>query len=267
MPELPEVQTVLNGVVEYLKPRRIQGLECFYPGTVRIDPRVGKKPFPASLEGHARRGKYMLLHLSGGNSLIVHLRMTGKLVRGNDKDAASTHERACFMLARGERLHFIDPRTFGKIILCRTSDLNEFLPHLGFEPLQQDFTPGALGKALARRKMPVKSAIMDQRIIAGLGNIYACEILYRAGIDPDKPAGSLSPSELRKLVRHTKEVLTEAIAQNGTSISDFRRVDDKQGGFQDFLKVYQKQTCPKGHKIEKKRHGGRGTFYCPQCQK
>jgi formamidopyrimidine-DNA glycosylase len=267
MPELPEVQTVLNGVVEYLKSRKIMGLECFYPGTVRIDPRVGKKPFPASVTGHSRRGKYMLLHLSGGNSLIIHLRMTGKLVRGKDKDASSIHERACFMLARGERLHFIDPRTFGKIVLCRTDDIQEFLPHLGFEPLEDEFTSNALANALARRKMPVKNAIMDQRIIAGLGNIYACEILYRAGIDPDTPAGSLSKASLQKLVLHTKQVLTEALEQNGTSISDFRRIDDKQGGFQDFLMVYQKETCPKGHKVLKKRHGGRGTFYCPVCQK
>jgi len=267
MPELPEVQTVLDGVAKILSTRGIESLECMYPGTVKIAPNVGKKPFPAKVESHIRRGKYIILRLSGGNSLIIHLRMTGKLVHESSSTGTHIHERACFLLTDGGLLRFIDPRTFGKIILCRTDDESSFMPALGLEPLEGGFTPAALGLMLKGRKMPIKSAIMDQRLIAGLGNIYACEALYRAGIHPDTPAGSLAPKALAKLVKQIRLVLSEAIAQNGTSISDFRRVDDKQGGFQNFLQVYQKEVCPRGHPIHKARHSGRGTFFCPVCQK
>lgn len=267
MPELPEVQTVLNGVAGVLSTRRIEGLECLYPGTVIIASNVGEKPFPAQVTSHLRRGKYMLLRLSGDNSLIIHLRMTGKLVHESSSSGPHIHERACFLLSDGGLLRFIDPRTFGKIILCRTADEHTYIPSLGLEPLDKGFSAGALTLVLKGRKMPIKTAIMDQRLIAGLGNIYACEALYRAGIHPDTPAGMLSPKAMDKLVKQIRQVLTEALAQNGTSISDFRSVDDKRGGFQDFLQVYQKDTCPRGHNVQKTRHGGRGTFYCPLCQK
>jgi formamidopyrimidine-DNA glycosylase len=267
MPELPEVQTVLRGVVKELEGKEIRGLDCFYPGTVVYDPRLPEKPFPARLEGHERRGKYMILHLSGGVSVIIHLRMTGKLVTERAMQGDSPHERACFLLSGREKLHFIDIRTFGKIILCRTENVAEYLPKLGVEPLSDEFGAAKLLQILKGRKTPVKNALLDQSLIAGLGNIYACEILYRAGIHPEKPAGDISPAKLKKLAAETKAVLREAISMNGTSISDFRRVDDKTGQFQHFLRVYQKEICPKGHKVSKIRQGGRGTYFCPVCQK
>jgi len=267
MPELPEVQTVLDGVTEYLKDKEIRGLDCFYPGTVVKDPELAKNPFPARLNGHERRGKYMILHLSGETSLIIHLRMTGKLVQGEAMPGKSPHERACFLLSGGKKLHFIDIRTFGKIVLCKTANLGKFMPDLGIEPLSAGFTGANLARLFARRKTPVKNILMDQSKIAGLGNIYATEILYRSGIHPETPAGEISLPRLSKLAAETKAVLKQAIAMNGTSISDFRRVDDKSGGFQNFLQIYQKDTCPKGHEVKKIKQGGRGTFFCPVCQK
>lgn len=267
MPELPEVQTVLDGVAKVLKGARINGLECFYPGTVIYDPEAQQPVFPATLTGHERRGKYMILRLSGGNSLIIHLRMTGKLVSQANGADTQTHERACILLSGQAKLSFIDIRTFGKIIVCRSKNIAKFMPELGIEPLSAEFTPSLLRGLLKGRKAPIKNALLDQSLIAGLGNIYACEILYRARVRPDAPSGSLSLAKLTRIVAQTKEVLTAAIANNGTSISDYRRVDDKTGQFQNFLQVYQKTTCPRGHAVQKIRQGGRGTFYCPVCQK
>lgn len=267
MPELPEVETVLRGVVNELRGKQIRGLDCFYPGTVVKDPELPEKVFPAKFISHARRGKYMILHLERGVSVIIHLRMTGKLVTDKALADGSPHERACFLLSGLEKLHFIDIRTFGKIVLCKTANLAKFMPELGIEPLSAECDGAHLRELLKGRKTPVKNALLDQRLIAGLGNIYACEILYRAGIDPATPAGQLSLPKLTKLAAETKAVLQEAISMNGTSISDFRRVDDKSGEFQNFLRVYQKATCPRGHKIAKIKQGGRGTFFCPVCQK
>jgi formamidopyrimidine-DNA glycosylase len=267
MPELPEVETVLRGVLSELLDKEIEGLDCLYPGTVIIDPQAGKKPFPARVVSGERRGKYLLLHLSGGHTLIIHLRMTGKLVQSKHLQESSKHERACFRLRGGAKLHFIDIRTFGKIIICRTGNVSQYLPSLGAEPLSEDFTVEYLHKVLHGKKTPVKNALLDQSIIAGLGNIYVCEILYRSKVDPETSAGNLTDKQLRSVVKHTKTVLSEAIANNGTSISDFRRIDDKTGEFQNFLRVYQKETCPKGHPIKRIKQGGRSTFYCPVCQK
>jgi formamidopyrimidine-DNA glycosylase len=267
MPELPEVQTVLDGVVRSIQGKRIQELRCLYPGTVVLDPENGPEPFPASVTASRRRGKYMILHLDSGHSLIIHLRMTGKLVHSKGKAGTDKHERACFLLSGREKLHFIDIRTFGKIILCRTANVESYLPSLGVEPLSADFTPAYLAARLKGRSAPIKNSLLDQSVVAGLGNIYVCEVLYRCGIRPDKPSRDLGPKQLKLLVKHTREVLAEAIAMNGTSVSDFRRVDDKTGEFQNYLRVYQKSLCPRGHEVDNIRLAGRSSFFCPLCQK
>jgi len=266
MPELPEVQTVLNGVVASIGKHKIRSLECFYPGTVIRSPQLSKEPFPARLINHRRRGKYIILDLEGGHSLIIHLRMTGKLVWDKDSGPDHIHERACFHLEGSRRMRFIDPRTFGKIILCPTSEVDTYLPALGAEPLEAEFDAQYLQSRLKGRKMPIKNALLDQKVVAGLGNIYVCEVLYRAKLHPDTPCGEIKLPSLKRIVQHTKTILIEALANNGTSISDFRRVDDKQGGFQEFLRVYQKETCPLGHPIQRTKHAGRGTFFCAVCQ-
>lgn len=267
MPELPEVQTVLDGLIKSLQQKEIRTLDCHYDGTVIHDPEIIQPAFPARTTAFARRGKYMILTLDSGNSLIIHLRMTGKLVHGTAQDSPGKHERACFVLAWEEALHFIDPRTFGKIVICNTKNVQNYLPRLGAEPLDEEFDHHYLKRMLSGRKAPIKNLLLDQRIIAGLGNIYVSEILYRSRVRPDRPAGMITDKELRAIVQDTKAVLREAIDKNGTSISDFRRIDDKSGEFQNFLKVYQKRQCPRGHDIEVIRLAGRGSFFCPICQK
>ncbi len=267
MPELPEVQTVLEGFATTIKDRTISGLECFYPGTVTWYGDAEEKAFPAKMTGYKRLGKYMLVHLDSGYSLIIHLRMTGKLVAAPKADEPLLHERARFSLRGGEVVHFIDPRTFGKIIVCVSDNVREHMPELGMEPLDKDFTAKRLGEVLAKKKAPIKTVLLDQRVIAGLGNIYVCEVLYRTGILPDTPAHELNAKKVEEIVKETVAVLEEAIKMGGTSISDFRRIDDKSGEFQHFLQVYQKEQCPKGHVVQRSVKGGRGTFYCPICQK
>jgi formamidopyrimidine-DNA glycosylase len=142
-----------------------------------------------------------------------------------------------------------------------------YLPPLGPEPLDRSFTYHCLQKAFKKKSAPVKNVLLDQSVVAGLGNIYVCEILYRAKINPETSVNTLKDPQLKQIVKHTKEVLTEAIAQNGTSVSDFRQVDDKTGQFQNFLQVYQKDSCPQGHEIKRIKQAGRSTFYCPVCQK
>ncbi|NLN85090.1 MAG: bifunctional DNA-formamidopyrimidine glycosylase/DNA-(apurinic or apyrimidinic site) lyase [Candidatus Cloacimonetes bacterium] len=266
MPELPEVQTIIDGVTSELKGKQINGLDCFYPGTVIKDPELPEEVFPARFISSRRRGKYIILNLSGGLSVIVHLRMTGKLVVADSQEGPAQHERACFMLSGTQKLRFIDIRTFGKIVLCKTKNVDNFMPGLGMEPLANEFDGQYLQQILKGRRAPIKTLMLDQKLIAGLGNIYVCEILYRAKINPTVPGGQLSLSELKTLAKQTKLVLKEAIAKNGTSISDFRNVDDKTGEFQNFLRVYQKEACPKAHKVAKIKQAGRSTYYCPVCQ-
>jgi formamidopyrimidine-DNA glycosylase len=195
--------------------------------------------------------------------------MTGKLVFEDQIVPIEEykHLRAYFTLENGQRILFIDIRTFGKITLCKTQNLDLFIARLGPEPLTKNFDATYLSQALQNRKSPIKNALLDQRIVAGLGNIYVCEILYRAGIRPETRANIIPLFKLKKIVVHTKDVLLEALAHNGTSISDFRRVDDKSGEFQNFLRVYQKKFCPQGHEISRVKLAGRSSFYCTKCQK
>jgi len=264
MPELPEVQTVLDGVKSVLKGRAITGVECYYPGTLIRDDMPD--PFPAAFVSAYRRGKYMILQLDNDAGIIVHLRMTGKLVYESDPQLPHRHERARICLEGGDALRFIDPRTFGKITLFKWANLDLFLPRLGPEPLGEDFHASYLAQRLKGRSAPIKNLLLDQGIVAGLGNIYVCELLYRSGIRPDLAGAKLKRKQAEKIVQKTREVLTEALAVGGTSISDYRQIDDKTGEFQNFLQVYQKKQCPKGHKLENIRLGGRSSFFCPVCQ-
>ena len=267
MPELPEVQTILNGLEKELKGKIIEGLDSYHNRTLLRDKELSTPPFPAIIIDLERRGKFILIHLENENTIIIHLGMTGKLVLNRASTEISKYERACFIINKKDKLHFIDIRTFGKIIICPNKNVSQYLPELGVEPLSKDFNLSYLRKALKTRKAPIKNILMDQKIIAGLGNIYANEILYRAKINPETPASSLSSQQLSRLINTTKTVLNEAIEKNGTSISDYRRIDDKKGEFQNFLQIYQKTFCPKGHPVQKIKQGGRSTYFCPVCQK
>jgi formamidopyrimidine-DNA glycosylase len=267
MPELPEVETVLRGLRRQIHNMPICHLESLYKGTVIYDKDLNNPVFPAKVDRFERRGKYIILHLESDNALIIHLRMTGKLVYTEEENEELKHVRALLSLTGCARVAFNDIRTFGKIIVTPESKIDAYLPELGPEPLTEHFNDVYLKQALHRKSAPIKNVLLDQSIVAGLGNIYVCEILYRAKVSPEIQSNKLTSAKLKAIVKHTKEVLTEAIAKNGTSISDFRQIDDKTGEFQNFLQVYQKDTCPKGHKIMRIKQAGRSSFYCPVCQK
>lgn len=267
MPELPEVETVLRGLKRKIGNMPICQLETLYTGTVIYDSDILQPLFPAVVEKYERRGKYIILHLASKNALIIHLRMTGKLIYTEEDNEEAKHVRALLSLTGCARVLFNDIRTFGKIIVTPVSKISQYLPKLGPEPLSDDFNANYLKQALQKKSAPIKNVILDQSVVAGLGNIYVCEILYRAKIKPETAAYKLSKTKLESIVKHTKNVLREAIANNGTSVSDYRQIDDKTGQFQNFLMVYQKETCPRGHTIKRIKQAGRSSFYCPVCQK
>ena len=267
MPELPEVETIVKGLEEVLKGKIINSLECYYPGTVIFDANIKAKPFPAKVLELSRRGKYIIITLKRENTIIIHLRMTGKLVFDTLPSEPLKYERARIIMQNGKVLHFIDMRTFGKIIICKQQNLENYLPHMGIEPFSKDFNAIHLKAKLKGKKAAIKTVLLNQSIIAGLGNIYTCEILYRAGLNPLIPAGKLSHKEIVEIIQQTKAVLSEAISLGGTSISDYRNIDDKIGSYKNFLKVYQKQFCPIGHQVNRIKQAGRSTFFCPICQK
>jgi formamidopyrimidine-DNA glycosylase len=267
MPELPEVETVLRGLKQKIGGMPICQLDSLYNGTVIYDPEINQPLFPARVTHYGRRGKYIILHLESDNALIIHLRMTGKLIYTEEDNEEAKHVRALLSLTGCARVLFNDIRTFGKIIVTPIAKIDKYLPKLGPEPLSEEFDWKYLQAAFQKKQAPVKNALLDQSMVAGLGNIYVCEILYRAKINPATAAAKISSVKLKALVQHTKEVLAEAISHNGTSVSDYRQIDDKTGEFQNFLQVYQKENCPKGHKIKRIKQAGRSSFYCPVCQK
>jgi formamidopyrimidine-DNA glycosylase len=262
MPELPEVQTIINELKNKIIGKSITHLEEIEHIIIAISEiKSGEK-----ITGLERRGKYLVI-ITTKHKLIVHLRMTGKMVYSEKLQSPNKYDRVLIHFTDGSYLAFNDMRKFGTMkIYPRKATVAEF-EKLGVEPLSKLFSTQYLSKKLYKKKQPIKNALLDQRVIAGLGNIYASEILFRAGIAPHRAAGDLTWEEVEKVVKTTDEVLREAIAKNGTTVSNYRRVDDKSGEFQNFLRVYQKELCCCGEKIEKLKLAGRSSYYCKKCQK
>ncbi|HNX01103.1 MAG TPA: bifunctional DNA-formamidopyrimidine glycosylase/DNA-(apurinic or apyrimidinic site) lyase [Candidatus Cloacimonadota bacterium] len=267
MPELPEVETVVRGLRDCILNREIEKIESHYPTTVTNHTKIKSLPSLGRILSIDRRGKYIVINTDAGFVILVHLRMTGKLVFDGLCSITGTHVRATFHLKGNNKLCFDDTRTFGKIKIFRQGDSIPDIEKLGVEPLSYLLTSEYLKEKWGNRNAPVKSLMLQQEVIAGLGNIYACEILYRSGVSPLTPGKKLSQKVLDKIVVQTREVMQEAISMNGTSVSDFRRVDEKTGEFQNFLRVYQKKECPKGHTLRIVRIAGRSTYFCPVCQR
>ncbi|MDX2274436.1 MAG: bifunctional DNA-formamidopyrimidine glycosylase/DNA-(apurinic or apyrimidinic site) lyase [Hyphomonadaceae bacterium] len=285
MPELPEVETVRRGLAPALVGKRIAKAK-----TRRADLRF---PFPekfaARLKGRTvstldRRAKYILAHLDNGYVWITHLGMTGRWsIIGAKRQPGDfyyaeppdpTHTHVVVDIEDGARLEFNDPRRFGYMDLIAESELeaHPWFKGLGPEPLSNDFHEGHLKKAFAGKKTSVKAALLDQRVVAGLGNIYVVEALHRAGIAPAKPAGRISAQRLDKLFHSIRLVLEEAIEAGGSTLSDYAGVDGAQGGFQHRFRVYDREgeACPTpdcGGTIARAVQGGRSTFWCPRCQR
>jgi len=273
MPELPEVETVRLGLLPVWEGRRFARVTCYRPDL--------RKPFPEgfaqtltgrTVERLDRRAKYLLVGLSGGMALIVHLGMSGHMIIApEDTGPVGKHDHVVFVTDQGIRVTFTDPRRFGLMDLCGTDDLvrHPLLAALGPEPLSPSFDAQVLAHALAGRSVSIKVALLDQKTVAGLGNIYACESLFRSGIHPERAAGSLSKPKIKALTAAIKAVLTEAIAAGGTTLRDHMRPDGQLGYFQHCFDVYdrQGQSCRCGDTVRRVVQSGRSTFFCPQCQK
>ncbi|MDH5752181.1 MAG: bifunctional DNA-formamidopyrimidine glycosylase/DNA-(apurinic or apyrimidinic site) lyase [Deltaproteobacteria bacterium] len=271
MPELPEVETIVRELNRELPGRRVSRVRIFRGDALEGAP---EEAFRAGLEGRSfgrvsRRGKYLLFALDSGGSMVAHLRMTGKFVLSALPRQPGRHMRVWFELDDGRALVFQDLRCLGTLGLSEDPLAGPPLSRLGMEPLSEDFTAERLATALAGSRSPLKHWLMDQRRIAGLGNIYASEIMFASRLDPVRPAGSLSGPEGRRLHRAVVDILALAVEKNGTTISDYARVDDKSGEFQHFLKVYGRtgQPCPECETpIRRIVQQQRSTFFCPRCQ-
>ncbi|HEY2161436.1 MAG TPA: bifunctional DNA-formamidopyrimidine glycosylase/DNA-(apurinic or apyrimidinic site) lyase [Solirubrobacteraceae bacterium] len=271
MPELPEVETIRRQLAPHLEGRTILGVEIMDPRWTRPDPPapVQEALFGAVIERVGRAGKYLDLSLSDGRHLLIHLRMTGSLLI--DPPEEPRHTRVRFELDDGHRLLYVDPRRFGTGYLlpddaARDAYLGE---RLGVEPFTDAFTAEHLAALGRGRKAPVKAFVLDQRRIAGVGNIYADEALFRAGIHPLRAAGRLTGPQWSRLRDAIEDALAAGIDAKGASIDDFRHVDGARGAFQDRFLVHRRagEPCPRcGRPVRKIVVGGRGTYVCEHCQ-
>lgn len=287
MPELPEVETVRCGLSPVMEGFRIDQADIRRPDL--------RWPFPENMADRLtgqtvlrlrRRSKYILADLSGGESLLIHLGMSGRMLI-SQADMRSTpgvfihahpapekHDHVVLDMSGGARITFNDPRRFGAMDMAPTPDIDahKLLAGLGPEPLGNSFDEPYLIRKLKGRNTPIKSALLDQRIVAGLGNIYVCEALYRAGIAPTRKAGRLSTARIGSLVPIIRDVLNDAILAGGSSLRDYRQADGELGYFQHSFRVYGREGEPCrtdgcADTIRRIVQSGRSSFYCPTCQR
>jgi formamidopyrimidine-DNA glycosylase len=272
LPELPEVEVVRSGLEPLIRNHRIRKMQ--------LHRRTLRYPWPTGmakrLQGRTvlaveRRGKYLLFRLDGPAILVWHLGMTGQFHVLPEKAPPGRHEHAVFAFDDGLSLRYRDMRRFGYAGLLPADawQLHPWFAGLGPEPLGDGFDGAYLLGRCRSRPAPIKQVLMDAAVVVGIGNIYACEALFRAGIDPFRPARRLKPAQVEALVAAVKAVLTEAIAAGGSTISDFVRADGRPGYFRHAFRVYQRQGQPClrcGRPILRRLQAGRGTFYCSGCQ-
>jgi formamidopyrimidine-DNA glycosylase len=271
MPELPEVETIRRTLQPKLLGKQITSGTVLHPRLVQGGTAAAflNKIQGRSFEAIDRRGKYLLFRLSGGLTLGLHLRMTGQLTV---EPASSPLGKAVYLqiiLENGTEMRLCDQRKFGRVFLFSEGQEPPSLIKLGPEPLDEKFTAEVLRDRLSRRTLAIKKALLNQEIVAGIGNIYADEALFAAGIHPVRPSNSLSDEEIKRLHGAIRAILIEAIAQRGTTQRNYCDGEGKPGSYQHFLKVYGRKgepctTC--GAPIAKMNFGGRGTHFCPLCQ-
>ena len=272
MPELPEVETVRRGLEKLILGKTIQSVEVKYPKMIQTDLDAFRQDLPGQeIRSMGRRGKYLLFHLTD-LVLISHLRMEGKYFFYPDEVPLRKHAHVFFHFTDGSTLVYEDVRKFGtmEVIIPELVDSYFLAKKIGPEPTEADFKAPAFQAALKKSKKPIKSALLDQKLVAGLGNIYVDEALWRARIHPARPADSLKSAEVKRLREQIIEVLQLGIEKRGSTIRTYRNALGEDGTMQDFLQVYGKtgQPCARcGSPIEKIKLGGRGTHLCPHCQK
>ncbi|WP_405233169.1 bifunctional DNA-formamidopyrimidine glycosylase/DNA-(apurinic or apyrimidinic site) lyase [Lentisalinibacter salinarum] len=270
MPELPEVETTRRGVEPHLAGRRIAALSVRDP-RLRwpVAPDIAARAQGQRITAVDRRAKYLLIRLESG-SLMLHLGMSGSLRIVPAEAPLRTHDHLELVLDDGHRLRFHDPRRFGSLHWVPHGTQHPLLARLGPEPLEEAFDGAWLRRAFAGRRAAVKTALMDARVVVGVGNIYASEALYRAGIHPSRPAGRISRQRLDRLADAVKSVLSEAIAAGGTTLRDFYGGDGEPGYFRQSLSVYGRagEPCPDcGEPVRQRVIGQRSSYYCPRCQR
>ena len=268
MPELPEVETTVRGLERVLIGRRVARIEARRPDLRRALPvDLGQRLTGSRITELGRRAKYGLIGTDRGDTLVFHLGMSGHW--RVDPGEIGRHDHFIVETDEGRRVALNDARRFGSLDLVRTDQLAEWPPFVALGPEPFDITPEELGARLGGRSAPIKLLLLDQRIIAGLGNIYVCEALYRAGIHPNRKGGSISPERLRRLVPAIRDVLAEAIAAGGSTLRDFASPDGELGYFSKSFAVYNREgkPCACGGTVSRIVQGGRSTFYCPRCQR
>jgi len=268
MPELPEVETVKNEIAPHVLGRTVTGVTPIWPGIIKEIP---ISEFTSRVAGQkivalSRHGKYLLFHLAGGDALVVHLKMTGSLWAGATEPPQYT--RAIIHLDNGQNIYFRDPRKFGVLKLIR--DTKEIESKLGPEPLEKEFTVDVFASRLKNRTAPIKALLLDQKFLAGVGNMYADESLFAARIHPERVSGSLTRNEIKRLYDAIRQVLTAAIENKGASIVTYYRPDGSRGTahFQFNVAHGQVKKCHVcGTPIRRIVVRGRGTYFCPHCQR
>lgn len=278
MPELPEVEVVRRDLEREVVGKKIKSVDV--NGMRSIRRYRQRKLFTSALDGRkitavSRRGKYLILKLDDGNALVVHLGMSGQLLRAkSSREAVPKHTHVTITFTQGGQLRFVDPRTFGEMFVSPYDGLDQDvdeLAHLGIDPLESAMSWDYFGELVAQRHVKLKAALMDQKFLAGIGNIYSDEILFNAGLRWDRMSDSLSPEEVRRLYRALVETLQDAVKYRGSSLADEQYVDlfGKKGEYQLHHKVYAREgeACKRcRHVIVRAKTGGRSTFFCDACQ-
>ncbi len=270
MPELPEVETTVRGLRPVLEGRRIARVALRRPDLRRPMPAdLGQRLIGASVTGLGRRAKYGLIDTDRGDTLVFHLGMSGRW--RVDPSEQLTHDHVLIETDEGRSLALNDARRFGSLDLVRTEALDAWpaFAALGPEPLGPDFTGRHLDFEFAGRFAPIKALLLDQRIVAGLGNIYVCEALNLAGIAPKREAGNIALARLERLAAAVRSVLAAAIEAGGSTLRDYARPDGELGYFSKQWRVYGREgeSCPCGGVVKRYADGGRSTFWCPKCQR
>jgi formamidopyrimidine-DNA glycosylase len=278
MPELPEVETIRRDLEKEVAGKRIKSVDV--SGLRSIRRHKTKRQFISRLEGRKigsieRKGKYLLLRLDGNDVLVIHLGMSGQLLRAKGpKEPLVRHTHVVITFTQGGQLRYVDPRTFGEVFVTTCEELEAEVPelaHLGFDPLEDVMSWTRFGELLHAKKTKLKALLMDQRFLAGIGNIYSDEILFNAGLRYDRGSETLTSQEVRRLYRAMIETLQEAVKHRGSSLADeqYRDLFGEVGDFQSQHNVYDREgePCPRcRNPVARVKLGGRSTFLCEQCQ-
>lgn len=272
MPELPEVEVIKEGLRRKLGQRTIKGVDILCKGSIkRLSPlSFGKKMAGRGFKEVSRRGKFLIFSLDNGLFLVIHLKMTGQLIYCPSSDEVNKYTCLIFVLDNNFQLRFLDMRRFGIVYLVSGLEEITTLADLGPEPLEKKFTSLSLKKVLESQRRKIKIVLIDQKVIAGLGNIYVVEALYQARINPERRANELTDPEIKSLHRAIKDILKKAIYAGGTSTDAYRNAEGRKGRFQYQLQVYGRQKEPCyccGARIFRVKISGRSTYFCPRCQK